>query len=115
MYYSFNILQARPFQLSPDPRFFYGSPEHKRAMSYLRYGLTQGEGFIVITGDIGTGKPKLVRTLFADLKRENVVAAQLVTTQLEADDTLRIVSTNNNHAHEGLDMATILKNLETFM
>ena len=115
MYESFYKLQARPFQLSPDPRFYYGSPVHKRAMSYLRYGLTQGEGFIVITGDIGTGKTMLVRTLFADLARENVVAAQLVTTQLEADDTLRMVAASFGLAHEGLDKATILKNLEIFM
>ena len=115
MYESFYKFQARPFQLSPDPRFFYGSPVHKRAMSYLRYGLTQGEGFIVITGDIGTGKTMLVRTLFADLARENVVAAQLVTTQLEADDTLRMVAASFGLAHEGLDKATLLKNLETFM
>lgn len=115
MYESFYKLSARPFQLSPDPRFFYGSPGHKRAMSYLRYGLTQGEGFIVITGDIGTGKTMLVNTLFDDLSKENVVAAQLVTTQLEADDTLRMVAASFGLAHEGLDKATILKNLETFM
>ncbi|MEK7323532.1 MAG: XrtA/PEP-CTERM system-associated ATPase [Pseudomonadota bacterium] len=115
MYEAFYQLKARPFQLSPDPRFFYGSPGHKRAMSYLRYGLTQGEGFIVITGEIGTGKTMLVRTLFADLAKENVVAAQLVTTQLEADDTLRMVAASFGLAHEGLEKATILKNLETFM
>ncbi len=115
MYEAFYQLKARPFQLSPDPRFFYGSPGHKRAMSYLRYGLTQGEGFIVITGEIGTGKTMLVRTLFADLAKENVVAAQLVTTQLEADDTLRMVAASFGLAHEGLEKATLLKNLETFM
>jgi len=115
MYESIYKLTARPFQLSPDPKFFYGSPSHKRAMSYLRYGLTQGEGFIVITGDIGTGKTMLVNTLFNDLSKENVVAAQLVTTQLEADDTLRMVAASFGLAHEGLDKATILKNLETFM
>jgi len=115
MYESFYNLSTRPFQVSPDPRFFYGSPGHKRAMSYLRYGLTQGEGFIVITGDPGTGKTMLVNTLFEDLSKENVVAAQLVTTQLEADDTLRMVAASYGLAHEGLDKATILKNLETFM
>ena len=115
MYETFYKLTTRPFQLSPDPKFFYGSPGHKRAMSYLRYGLTQGEGFIVITGDIGTGKTMLVNTLFNDLAKENVVAAQLVTTQLEADDTLRMVAASFGLAHEGLDKATILKNLETFM
>jgi len=115
MYKSFYNLTTQPFQLSPDPKFFYGSPSHKRAMSYLRYGLTQGEGFIVITGDIGTGKTMLVNTLFNDLSKENVVAAQLVTTQLEAEDTLRMVAASFGLAHEGLDKATILKNLETFM
>ncbi|HHM05325.1 MAG TPA: DUF2075 domain-containing protein [Gammaproteobacteria bacterium] len=115
MYEAFYKLKTRPFQLSPDPRFFYGSPGHKRAMSYLRYGLNQGEGFIVITGDIGTGKTMLVRTLFGDLARENVVAAQLVTTQLEAEDTLRMVAASFGLAHDNLDKATVLKNLETFM
>jgi general secretion pathway protein A len=115
MYESFYKLTKQPFQLSPDPRFFYGSPSHKRAMSYLRYGLTQGEGFIVITGDIGTGKTMLVNTLFNDLPKENVVAAQLVTTQLKEDDTLRMVAASFGLPHEGLEKATILKNLETFM
>lgn len=115
MYESFYKLTKQPFQLSPDPRFFYGSPSHKRAMSYLRYGLTQGEGFIVITGDIGTGKTMLVNTLFNDLPKENVVAAQLVTTQLKEDDTLRMVAASFGLPHEGLEKATILKNLEMFM
>lgn len=114
MYESFYKLSAKPFQLSPDPRFFFGSSGHKRAMSYLRYGLSQGEGFIVITGGVGTGKTTLVRALFEDLATENVVAAQLVTTQLEADDTLRMVAASFGLAHEGASKAIILKNLETF-
>lgn len=115
MYEVFYKLRDRPFQLSPDPRFFFGSRCHKRAMAYLRYGLTQGEGFIVITGDIGTGKTTLMRTLFADLSKENVVAAQLVTTQLEADDMLRMVAAAFGLAHEGVSKAGLLKNLETFL
>ncbi|MEQ6341897.1 MAG: XrtA-associated ATPase [Gammaproteobacteria bacterium] len=115
MYETFYKLRDKPFQLGPDPRFFFGSRSHKRAMAYLRYGLNQGEGFIVITGDIGTGKTTLMRTLFADLVRENVVAAQLVTTQLEADDMLRMVSASFGLAHEGISKAALLKNLETFL
>ena len=64
MYESFYKLKAKPFQLSPDPRFFFNSRGHKRAMSYLRYGIRQGEGFIIITGDVGTGKTTLVTALF---------------------------------------------------
>lgn len=115
MYESFYKFSAKPFQLSPDPKFFFGSQGHKRAMSYLRYGLTQGEGFIVITGGVGTGKTTLVRTLFADLAEENIVAAQLVNTHLEADDTLRMVAASFGLAHEGASKAAILKNLETFL
>jgi putative secretion ATPase (PEP-CTERM system associated) len=115
MYESFYKLTAKPFQLSPDPRFFFGSQGHKRAMSYLRYGLSQGEGFIIITGGVGTGKTTLVRALFEDLAKENVIAAQLVTTHLEADDTLRMVAASFGLAHEGASKAAILKNLETFL
>jgi len=115
MYESFYNLTAKPFNLSPDPRFFFGSRGHKRAMSYLRYGINQGEGFIIITGDIGTGKTTLVRTLFAELSNENVVAAQLVTTQLEADDMLRMVAASYGLAHDRAPKATLLKNLEAFL
>lgn len=115
MYEAFYKLNAKPFQLSPDPRFFFGSQGHKRAMSYLRYGLSQGEGFIIITGGVGTGKTTLVRALFEDLAKENVVAAQLVTTHLEADDTLRMAAASFGLAHEGASKAAILKNLETFL
>jgi len=115
MYESFYKLSGKPFQLSPDPRFFFGSRGHKRAMSYLRYGLSQGEGFIVITGGVGTGKTTLVRALFEDLSKENVVAAQLVTTHLEAEDTLRMVAASFGLAHEGAAKAAVLKNLEIFL
>ena len=91
MYTNYYEFSAKPFQLSPDPRFFFGSSVHKRVLAYLRYGLSQAEGFIVITGGIGTGKTTLVRSLFNELDTKSVVAAQLVTTQLEADDLLRLV------------------------
>ncbi len=82
MYIDYYGFSAKPFQLSPDPRFFFGSSVHSRALAYLRYGLSQGEGFIVITGGIGTGKTTLFKNLFAELDTIQVVAAQLLTTQL---------------------------------
>src|SRR5438093_308984 len=91
MYESFYGLSGKPFQLNPDPAFFYGSRGHKRAFAYLQYGLYQSEGFIVITGEIGAGKTTIVRSLFEQLDREKVIAAQLVSTQLDADDMLRAV------------------------
>lgn len=91
MYEEFYNLTGKPFQLSPDPSFFFGSRGHKRAMAYLEYGVEQAEGFIVITGEVGAGKTTLVRNLFQGLDRNQVIAAQLVSTQLEADDMLRAV------------------------
>ena len=76
MYQSYYGLSAKPFQLKPDPQFFFGSRGHKRAMAYLEYGLSQGEGFIVITGDVGAGKTTLVRSLFCKLESEKIQAAQ---------------------------------------
>jgi putative secretion ATPase, PEP-CTERM locus subfamily len=115
MYEAFYKLTGKPFQLTPDPRFFYGSRGHKRAMAYLRYGLNQGEGFITITGGAGTGKTTLVETLFASLANRNIVVARLVTTQLDAEDTLRTIAASFELAHEGLSKAALLKNLETFL
>ena len=53
MYSEHYGFSEKPFQLTPDPRFWYESRTHRKAMAYLGYGLAQGEGFIVITGDIG--------------------------------------------------------------
>jgi putative secretion ATPase (PEP-CTERM system associated) len=115
MYQKFYKLTGKPFQLSADPRFFYGSTVHKRAMSYLRYGLMQGEGFIVITGAVGAGKTMLARTLVSELADNNTIAAQVVTTQLEASDMLRIVAASYGLAHEGVAKATLLKAIESFL
>lgn len=115
MYEAFYHLRAKPFQLSPDPSFFYGSKGHKRAMSYLEYGMHQGEGFIVITGEVGAGKTTLVRYLFKKLQGENLVAAQLVSTQLDAEDMLRMVAAAFGLPHEENSKATLLKRLENFL
>ncbi|MCU7816384.1 MAG: XrtA-associated ATPase [Candidatus Thiodiazotropha sp. (ex Rostrolucina anterorostrata)] len=112
MYDDFYKLEGKPFQLTPDHKFFFNSKGHNRAMAYLRYGLEQGEGFIVITGGIGTGRTTLVRNLFDELSSMNVMAAQLVTTQVDPDDMLRMVCASFGLAHEGLNKATLLHNLE---
>ncbi|HRD67135.1 MAG TPA: XrtA-associated ATPase [Candidatus Competibacter sp.] len=115
MYIDYYGFSAKPFQLSPDPRFFFGSRAHTRALAYLRYGLSQGEGFIVITGGIGTGKTTLVKNLFQELDSSQVVAAQLVTTQLEADELLRSVVASFGLPYEGMGKAALLKHFEDFL
>jgi general secretion pathway protein A len=115
MYESYYRLTGKPFQLSPDPRFFFGSKGHKRAMAYLEYGLSQSEGFIVITGEVGAGKTTLARNLFKKLESENMVAAQLVSTQLDAEDTLRMVASSFGLEVEGLTKSALLKALEDYL
>ncbi|HEB78627.1 MAG TPA: DUF2075 domain-containing protein [Methylothermaceae bacterium] len=114
MYRQFYGLSDRPFQLSPDSRFYFNSKPHNRAMAYLRYGLEKREGFIVITGGIGTGKTMLLRHLLSELESTDVVAAQLVTTQVEPEDMLRIVCTSFGLGHEGAPKSTLLDKLEKF-
>ncbi|MBL8520731.1 MAG: AAA family ATPase [Betaproteobacteria bacterium] len=114
MYESFYGLSDKPFQLNPDPSFYFGSQQHRRAMSYLEYGIHQSEGFIVITGEIGAGKTTLVRSLFEKLDSTKVLAAHMVTTQLDASDTLRIVAAAFGLESARKDKAELLLGLEAF-
>ncbi len=115
MYESYFKLSGKPFQLNPDPAFFFGSRGHRRAMAYLEYGLHQNEGFIVITGEIGAGKTTLVRSLLQKLDSSKVVAAQLVSTQIDAEDILRLVAAAFGIPSKNLDKADLLLALETFL
>jgi general secretion pathway protein A len=114
MYESFYGLTGKPFQLNPDPSFYFGSRQHKRAMAYLEYGIHQNEGFIVITGEIGAGKTTLVRNLFNKLDPATVVAANLVSTQLDAEDTLRMVAAAFGIPSAHADKSGLLLALEGF-
>src|SRR5258705_2117039 len=115
MYEAFYGLTGKPFQLNPDPAFYFGSRGHKRAFAYLQYGLYQSEGFIVITGEIGAGKTTIVRSLVAQIDRDKLVAAQLVSPQLDADDMLRAVGTAFGLPVRAVDKAILLASLEAFL
>jgi general secretion pathway protein A len=115
MYESFYGLTGKPFQLNPDPSFYFGSRGHKRAFAYLEYGLYQSEGFIIITGEIGAGKTTIVRSLLEQLDPAKVVAAQIVSTQLDADDMLRAVGVAFGLPVRSVDKAVLLASLEAFL
>ncbi len=114
MYEEFYKFTGKPFQLNPDPSFFFQSAGHQRAMAYLRYGLQQGQGFIIVTGDVGTGKTMLVNNLFRELDSTNVVAAKIVSTNVNENDLLRIVCSEFDLPYERLSKASLLKQLEVF-
>ena len=105
---------AAPFQLSPDPSFYFESRGHGQALSYLKYGVYQREGFIVVTGEIGSGKTTLVQTLLEGLDSRTVVAAQVVNTQLDADDLLHAICTAFGVPVPGPSKAQMLATLEAF-
>jgi len=115
MYESFYGLTDKPFQLNPDPSFYFGSKQHRRATAYLEYGMHQNEGFIVVTGEVGAGKTTIVRGLLESLDQEKVVAATLVSTQLDADDTLRLVGAAFGIRTRDVAKSDVLMALEAFL
>jgi putative secretion ATPase (PEP-CTERM system associated) len=115
VYEAFYGLSGKPFQLNPDPSFYFGSRQHRRAMAYLEYGLHQGEGFIVVTGDVGAGKTTIVRNLLSKLDPAEVVAGHLVSTQLDAEDTLRMVAAAFGLSAKDAPKSELLLTLEAFL
>lgn len=115
MYDQFYGLTGRPFQLTPDPHFYFESVTHRKAMSYLGYGLAQGEGFIVITGDIGAGKTTLVGHLMATIDPARLTAVKIVSTQVGGDDMLRLAAQAFGVPAEGADKAILLGRIEAFL
>jgi putative secretion ATPase (PEP-CTERM system associated) len=115
MYEQFYGFTARPFQLTPDPQFYFESVSHKKAMSYLGYGLGQGEGFIVITGEVGAGKSTLVAHLMERIDPAALTVAQVVTSALDGAEIVHVVAQAFGLSVEGHDKATALGAIERFL
>ncbi|MEQ6333131.1 XrtA/PEP-CTERM system-associated ATPase [Sphingobium sp. MK2] len=115
MYDQFYGLQGRPFQLTPDPHYYFESATHRKALSYLGYGLAQGEGFIVITGDIGAGKTTLVGHLMQTIDPSRLTAVKIVSTQVQGDDMLRLAAQSFGLATEGMTKAATLQQVEAYL
>jgi len=90
MYESFYGFKEKPFTLTPDPRYFYPSRAHREALDHLLYGIREREGFIVITGDVGTGKTTLCRAILQQLE-EGTVTALILNPILSEDELLRAI------------------------
>ena len=115
MYEAFYGLSSKPFQLNPDPNFYFGSKQHSRAKAYLESGISRHEGFIVITGEIGAGKTMTLRALIDGLHGSDVVIGNLVTTQLDAEDTLRMVGSAFGFKVKDVPKSELLVTLEAFL
>ncbi|MEP6786195.1 MAG: XrtA/PEP-CTERM system-associated ATPase [Sphingomonadales bacterium] len=108
-------LSEAPFALTPDPRFWFESATHKKAMSYLGYGLAQAEGFIVVTGEIGAGKTTLVGLLMERIDPTRVATVRLASTQVDGDDLLRLVAQGFGLPVEGAAKAQLLDRIERYL
>jgi general secretion pathway protein A len=94
MYEKFYGLTRSPFNLSPDPRFYYPTLGRNEALANLSYGIAKRKGFIVLTGEAGTGKTLLVRYLIEALIKTKVQYAYVFNPRLSANDFLNYVVTD---------------------
>ncbi len=115
MYLKHFKFRAQPFQLSPDPRFLYESSVHARAIAHLKFGLNQGDGFIVITGDVGAGKTTIIQHLLSTLSHRKYVASTVVMTNLDDNDLIRMIASGFGLKQEGRDKTSILRDIEVFL
>lgn len=92
VYKSCYNLKGQPFRLTPDHRFSFGHPSYDDAKAYLKYAVSEGEGFVVITGAPGTGKTTLISTLLAELDRTLVQVATLTNIQLGTGNLVQMVN-----------------------
>jgi len=112
MYDNHYGLSGRPFQLTPDPAFWFDTATHRKAMAYLGYGLSQAEGFVVVTGDPGAGKTTLVGHLMNMIDPARLHVVRIVTSQIEAHDLLHLVAEGLGADTRGLVKAQVLSAVE---
>ncbi len=91
MYTSFFGLNEKPFSITPDPRYLFMSERHGEALAHLVYGVTESGGFVQLTGEVGTGKTTLVRTLLQDRMPDNADVAVILNPQLSPLEFLEAI------------------------
>lgn len=111
MYESFFGFKDTPFRLSADEKFRYAHKNYLRASAYLAYALQQSEGFVMITGQPGSGKTTLVRDVISEIDNAKYNALNLVTSQLQAEELLRKVALEYGLPAETYNKATLLTSI----
>jgi general secretion pathway protein A len=114
MYERYFQLRERPFALSPDPEYLYPSKVHQEALSYLRYGIEGHAGFVVITGEIGSGKTTMLQSLLGRLDR-NTTVARLVNTMLDPRELLEAIMLDFGMDPTGMSKPVLLHRLGQFL
>ena len=114
MYTAFYGLREKPFSLTPNPRFLYLTDAHKEALAHLLYGLEEGEGFIVLSGEVGTGKTTLCRSLLERIEAETELAI-LFNPSENAQELLQSINEEFGLSVEGLSRRQLLSSLNRFL
>jgi general secretion pathway protein A len=114
MYTAFYGLREKPFQLSPDPRFLFLAESHREALAHLMFGIEQGEGFIAITGEVGTGKTTLCRTLLQRIEPGTEVAF-IFNPQLSATELLEAINMELGLESAGRSRRELMDDLNRFL
>jgi type II secretory pathway predicted ATPase ExeA len=114
MYEKYFQLRERPFALSPDPEYLYPSKVHQEALSYLRYGVEGHAGFVVITGEIGSGKTTMLQSLLRRLDSSTTVA-RIMNTMLDPRELLEAIVLDFGIDPTGMSKPVLLKTLASFL
>lgn len=115
MYRKFYGLTRNPFEISPDPYFFYPTPRHNEALANLNYGVQRRKGVVVVTGEVGTGKTLLVRCLLDSLNRNQIAFAYVFNPRLSVPDFLRYVLTDLRLPMSGRTKSEMLAHLNSYL
>jgi type II secretory pathway predicted ATPase ExeA len=114
MYLELFKLEELPFRLSPDPQFLYLSKAHARAKAYMESTIWFADGFVIVTGEIGSGKTTLIETFLRELEKD-VVVAQINQTQVSANEFLQSVLVQFGYSPFQMKKAELLATLNDFL
>ena len=114
MYTEFFGLREKPFDLLPNPDFLYPSKAHKRALTYLTHGIRERAGFILLTGEVGSGKTTLIRNMIRSELRDSVLA-KVFNTRVDSLQLLMQINSDFGLDTDGRDKAALLRELNDFL
>jgi len=115
MYERYFGLKEKPFRITPDPRFLFLSEKHAEALDHLYYGITQGEGFMVISGDVGTGKTTIIRSLLERLDDLQIQTAIVLNPLLDIEDLLKVILEDFGLSPRGSSKKDLIDQLNAFL
>jgi general secretion pathway protein A len=114
MYNTFFGFKEKPFKLVPNPAYFYLSKSHEEALAHLNYAISQGDGFVEITGEVGTGKTTLCRAFLENVNR-TVEAAYIFNPKLGPKQLLRTINEEFGIKTEGENTKDLIDSLNSFL